>query len=135
MRKLYTHDKEKEIFKRLDIKSEKTKLFDISAFKYVMNVNYYSCEKKADLYECTTLIHCTCEKAKKITVIEQRFIYLQRMHMLGKQHYGQKGNQKIGKKLKRKLNRSPKCDILKQVSTQAVCIESDSSQEEVNDGE
>lgn len=66
-----------------DIKSKEIKLFGISAFKCVMNVNY-SCEKKADQCECTISIHCTCEKAKKITVIEQRFIYLERMHRLGK---------------------------------------------------
>lgn len=66
-----------------DLKSDATKLFDISTCKCVMSVNC-TCQKNPDRCEYPISINCTCEKSKKIPVIEQRFIYLQRMHRLGK---------------------------------------------------
>lgn len=113
LRKSYRRDNAKPDFKKKidEFKNQATKLFDVSACKCVMHVNC-SCNKKPELCECPIQINCTCKKPNKISVIEQRFIYLQREYGLGK--IGSL-DQKETTKLKNKFERNIK--ILKRTES------------------
>ena len=85
IRKSYKRDKDKPLFKaRLeDFKLKARSLFDVAACKCTMTVNC-TCQKTPDACQCAILIKCLCEKAKKIPVLELRFMFLQRNYNLGK---------------------------------------------------
>lgn len=58
-------------------------LFDIAACKCLILVNC-ECNKTPDLCQCQITINCLCEKPNKIPAIELRFIFVSRVHGMGK---------------------------------------------------
>lgn len=85
IKKSYKRDKDKPAFKsRLeDFKHKAKSLFDVAACKCPIIVNCI-CKKKSDACQCDIFIQCLCEKSKKISVLDLRFMYLQRNYNLGK---------------------------------------------------
>lgn len=81
----YNRDRNKESFKKKvnDFKQKCSLIFDISACKCTITVDC-TCHKTPQLCQCEIKIDCSCERSKKIPLIELRFLYLTRVHGIGK---------------------------------------------------
>lgn len=85
LRKSYTRDKNKASFKKQidEFKQKCSLLFDVAACKCLIVVEC-TCKKPPDLCQCKLTIDCSCEKSRRIPPIELRFVYLLRVHGIGK---------------------------------------------------
>lgn len=85
LRKSYTRDKNKDSFKQKidEFKQKCSLLFDVAACKCPIVVNCI-CNKTPDLCKCDITVNCDCAKSNKIPAIELRFVYLLRVHGIGK---------------------------------------------------
>lgn len=85
LRKSYTRDKNKDSFKQKidEFKQKCTLLFDVAACKCPIFINCI-CNKIPDVCKCDITVNCDCPKSNKIPAIELRFVYLLRVHGIGK---------------------------------------------------
>lgn len=116
--KSFKRDREKEKFKKRvdDFKQKSLLLFDVSACKCKITIDCI-CHKVPEFCECPPSIICNCEKAKKIPIIELKFLYLQRN--FGKGKIGSvdiKETKKITYRNERKLIETERTQIISQPS-------------------